>query len=212
MILIGMFDSPYVRRVAISLRLLGWRFEHRNWSVGSDFDQIRRYNPLGRVPTLVLDDGASLIDSAAILDWIDEQAGAERALLPASGAPRRQALQLMAIATGTADKGVAQLYEQAFRPAERRHEPWVARCHTQMLQGLAELERACAGRSADWLLGARMTQADITVSVVATFVFEALRPDLSRYSALDTLRQRAEALPAFYEFHQPFFAPQPGQG
>jgi len=62
MILIGMFDSPFVRRVAVSMHLLDLPFEHRNWSVGKDFDQIRRYNPLGRVPTLVLDDGESLIE------------------------------------------------------------------------------------------------------------------------------------------------------
>lgn len=46
MILIGMFDSPYVRRVAVSMRLLDLPFEHRNWSVGRDFDATRRYNPL----------------------------------------------------------------------------------------------------------------------------------------------------------------------
>ena len=57
MILIGMFDSAFVRRVAISMNLYGMAFEHRNWSVGPDFDRIRQYNPLGRVPTLVLPDG-----------------------------------------------------------------------------------------------------------------------------------------------------------
>jgi glutathione S-transferase len=60
MILIGMFDSPFVRRVAVTLNLLEIPFEHRNWSVGKDFELIRRYNPLGRVPTLVLDDGDAL--------------------------------------------------------------------------------------------------------------------------------------------------------
>ena len=50
MILIGMYDSPFVRRVAVSMQVLGLAYEHRNWSVGKDFDKIRRYNPLGRVP------------------------------------------------------------------------------------------------------------------------------------------------------------------
>ena len=100
MLLIGMFDSPFVRRVAITLKLMELPFEHANWSVGKDFDRIREYNPLGRVPTLVTDEGETLMESSAILDYLDERAGAERALLPRSGSERRQALNLMAMATG----------------------------------------------------------------------------------------------------------------
>src|ERR1700740_3230651 len=103
MLLIGMYDSPYVRRVAVSLRLLHMGFEHAAWSVGSDFDRIRAHNPLGRVPTLVLDDGEALIDSSAILDFLDESVGPTRALLPPAGSERRAALYLMALATGAAD-------------------------------------------------------------------------------------------------------------
>jgi glutathione S-transferase len=208
MILIGMFDSPYVRRVAVSLRLLGFSFEHRNWSVGRDFAQIREYNPLGRVPTLVLDDGEVLMESAAILDWIDEQVGEARALLPSRGAQRRRALKLMAIATGAADKGVAQLYESAFRPPEKRHEPWLARCRTQVEEGLAALDRACAESRTEWLLGELITQADITLTAASTFLIESLQLDAARWPALDARRCKGEALPAFREFHQPFFAPQ----
>lgn len=210
MILIGMVDSPYVRRVAVSLRVLGFAFEHRNWSVGKDFERIREYNPLGRVPTLVLDHGEVLIESATMLDWMDQQVGEARALLPARGAQRRRALKLMAIATGAADKGVAQLYEHAFRPTEKRHEPWVARCRTQMEAGLVELERQCADLESPWLLGEKVTQADITVTAASTFLFESLGLDTSRYPALQTLRQRAEALTPFREFHQPFFVPHAG--
>src|ERR1700723_1629807 len=106
-----MFDSPYVRRVAASMNLLGMEFEHRNWSVGKDFELIRQFNPLGRVPTLVQPDGEALIESAAILDFLDEVVGPERALTPRSGGDRREALRIMAVATGAAEKGVAQLYE-----------------------------------------------------------------------------------------------------
>jgi glutathione S-transferase len=67
MLLIGMFDSPYVRRVAISMKRLGFPFEHGNWSVGADFERIRQYSPLGRVPVLVMDDGVALSNSSAIL-------------------------------------------------------------------------------------------------------------------------------------------------
>ncbi len=141
MILIGMFDSPFVRRVAVSLHHFNMPFEHRNWSVGKDFERIREFNPLGRVPTLVLDGGESLIESSAILDYIDECAGAERALVPARGAARREVLRLMSTATGAAEKGVLQIYESVFRPPEKRHQPWLDRCRTQVHAALEVLER-----------------------------------------------------------------------
>src|ERR1700689_1702769 len=96
MLLIGMFDSPFVRRVAVSMQLLDIGYEHADWSVGRDFDRIREYNPLGRVPTLVLDDGAVLSESAAILDYLDDRVGPARALLPASGAHRAEGLRAIA--------------------------------------------------------------------------------------------------------------------
>ena len=90
MILIGMFDSPFVRRVAVSMNLLGMAFEHRNWSVGKDFELIRQFNPLGRVPTLVQPDGEALIESTAILDCLDEFAepGARAAAAFGQGSAR----------------------------------------------------------------------------------------------------------------------------
>lgn len=211
MILIGMFDSPFVRRVAVSMRLLDLPFEHRNWSVGQDQAEIRLYNPLGRVPTLVLDDGETLIESSAILDYLDERVGPSRALLPREGDDRRHALRLMAIATGAADKGVAQLYENAFRPPEKRHAPWLERCREQMHGALRELDHhATTLDGQGWLLGARITQADITVACATTFLHEALNlaPDL--YPALLRQVARCEALPAFRAIHQPFFTPKAG--
>ena len=79
MLLIGMFDSPFVRRVAVTMKLLQLPCEHANWSIGRDFDRIRQYNPLGRVPTLVVERGECLMESSAILDYLDELAGPERA-------------------------------------------------------------------------------------------------------------------------------------
>lgn len=209
MILIGMFDSPFVRRVAVSMKLLDMPYEHRNWSVGKDQADIRRYNPLGRVPTLVLDDGEALIESSAILDHLDETVGPDRALLPRSGADRRLALKLMSIATGAADKGVAQLYEGAFRPAEKRHEPWVERCRSQMDEGLAELDRYAATLDGKgWLLGSSITQVDITVACAATFLHEALTLDPARYPSLMRQVARCEVLPVFSNVHIPFFVPK----
>ena len=113
--LIGMLDSPYVRRVAISMMRLGLPFQRHDWSVGADFDRIRQFSPLGRVPALVLDDGTVLVDSMSILDALDDLVGPSRALLPATGTPRREALRLMTLATGAAEK--------VARPGLRAHGP-----------------------------------------------------------------------------------------
>lgn len=210
MILIGMFDSPYVRRVAVSATVLGMAFEHRNWSVGRDFDRIREYNPQGRVPTLVLDSGEALIESAMILDHLDQQVGPERALLPPEGAARRQALTLMALATGAVDKGLQLVIERVFRPPEKRHEPYMDRCRTQIHGALAELERLCAARAGhDWLVGDAMTQADITLVCYGTYLREAVPFDLTAYPALLAHIERCEQLPVFRQFHLPFDAPVP---
>jgi glutathione S-transferase len=209
MILIGMFDSPFVRRVAVSMNLLGMPFEHRNWSVGRDFELIRQFNPLGRVPALVQPDGDTLIESAAILDFLDELAGPEHALLPRSGEPRREALRIIAIAVGGAEKGVLQVYESAFRPPEKRYRPWVERCHTQTHAALAELDRLCQVRAGEWLIGNRMTQADITATCGYSFLSEALsiNRDTVMYPALSSLAERCESMPEFKSVKADWFAP-----
>ena len=210
MLLIGMFDSPFVRRVAITMKLLDMPFEHANWSIGRDFDRIREYNPLGRVPTLVLRSGESLMESSAILDYLDEAAGRERALLPPSGPDRRQALNLMAMATGAAEKGVLQVYEGVFRPEEKRHRPWLERLRVQMSSSLAAIDRYAGERGASqWLVGKRMTQADITAACVFTFLNDTLKVAADRvmFQSLATLAARCESLPAFQDTRVPFFTP-----
>jgi glutathione S-transferase len=211
LILIGMFDSPFVRRVAVSMNLLGMPFEHRNWSVGRDFELIRQFNPLGRVPTLVQPDGEALIESAALLDYLDDRAGPERALLPSTGKDRRETLRLMSIAIGAAEKGVSQLYETLFRPPEKRHPPWTERCNTQMHAALTELERACQARAGQWLIGQRLTQADITATCVYTFLNDALAVTrTAAYPGLAALAERCEALPEFRASKAAFFPPGDG--
>jgi glutathione S-transferase len=208
-LLIGMFDSPFVRRVAVTLNRLGIRFEHRDWSVGRDLDLIRNFNPLGRVPTLVLDDGETLLESHAILDHLDELAGLQRALLPPAGGARRAALRLIGMASGAAEKGVQQLYEAAFRPAAKRHQPWLDRCSAQMHGALAELELSAAARGGGWLIGDRLTQADVTAACVYTFLNDALgvgRGEPS-YPALAALAARCEAMPEFKASKAAFAAP-----
>lgn len=198
--LIGMFDSPFVRPVAVSAKLLGIPFEHVNWSVGKDFERIRQYSPLGRVPTLVLEDGEVLVECAAMLDYLDDRVGPERALLPPTGAERRTALRLMSFAYGAAEKAREEIVDRVFRPAEKRHAPWIERCRAQLRGALAELERhAAQKRDAQWLVGGRLTQADVYVSCIFTFLTEAV-PDAFRPEDYPMLRAhvaRVEAMPEF---------------
>jgi glutathione S-transferase len=194
MILVGQYDSPYTRRVAVSLGLLGFRFEHDTRSVFSDFDSMRTTNPLGRVPSLILPGGTTLIDSAAILDWLDQQVGPERALLPSGGPRRQQALQRIALASGTIDKVMAGAYERLVRPAAHRWPDWITRCRTQAEGGLGALAAQA------WPADAPICQAWITTACMMGYVRLA-DPDLlppGRYPSLDKLSQRCEALPAFH--------------
>ena len=208
--LIGMFDSPFVRPVAVSAKLLGIQFEHVNWSVGKDFDRIRQYSPLGRVPTLVLDDGEVLVECSAMLDYLDDLVGSERALLPATGAERRAALRLMALAYGAAEKAREEIVDRVFRPAEKRHLPWIERCRSQLRGALAELERhAAQKRDAQWLVGGRLTQADVYVSCIFTFLTEAVPAafNAADYPMLRAHVARVEAMPEFRQTRAPWSAP-----
>src|SRR5689334_10368304 len=130
MFLIGQYDSPFVRRVAIAMRLYGLTFEHKPWSTFGDAEKIAPYNPLRRVPTLVLDTGEALIESSIILDYLDELVGEVKAMIPARGAERRRHLRLCALATGLGDKAVSLVYERVLRKEQLRL--WVERCEAQI--------------------------------------------------------------------------------
>lgn len=157
MILVGQYDSPYVRRVAISLHVLGIPFERNTMSVFADAEAMRKINPLGRIPSLILDDGEILIDSTAILDHLDELAGPERALVPPRGRERRRALYTLALITGALEKTIAVLYETTLRPPEKLHAPWVERCRLQLDTALAALEAIAPD-------GARIMQPQISLA------------------------------------------------
>lgn len=136
--LIGMLDSPYVRRVAISLQLLGLPFEHQPLSVFRTFDRFRAINPVVKAPTLVCDDGTILMDSTLILDYAEALA-APRSLMPRGLAERQAALRALGLALAACEKSVQLVYER-MRPAEKQHEPWVARVTGQMHDAYGALE------------------------------------------------------------------------
>lgn len=207
MILIGQFDSPFVRRVAIALEIYGFAYEHRPWSTFGDADSIARYNPLRRVPTLVLDDGESLIDSAAILDYLDELAGPARALIAESGPARRAALKICALATGLGDKSVALYYERVLH--QQTSPVWIQRCETQIAAVLSVLETDRSSRATTYWFGENIGHADIAVACALRFLSEA-HPALFRAGAYPTLEshaRRCEALPKFQSIAQAFSPP-----
>lgn len=193
MILVGQYDSPFVRRVAVSLRVVGFAYEHDTRSVFADFDAMRRVNPVGRVPSLVLADGETLIDSAAILDWLDQSVGPGRALVPTAGPESWRVLRRVALATGAIDKVGAATYERLIRPSALRWPDWIDRCLTQA-KGAIE---ALAAES--WSVGTRLDQARITSACMFRYV-RMVDPDLvppGRYPTLDALSADCEARPEF---------------
>lgn len=202
MILIGQYDSPFVRRVAIALRLYQLDYEHRPWSVWRDSEKLAGYNPLMRVPVLLLESGEALIDSAAILDTLDERAGGRHRLLASSGPLRRAGLQVIALATGIADKAVSLVYEQALRPTDARSQVWTMRCHAQIRQSLDTLELGRRASGHTWWLDEHLGHADIAVGCMLQFLRDA-HPSL--FPATGTkLAAHAEACEALLVFQGVF--------
>jgi glutathione S-transferase len=207
MILIGQYDSPYVRRVGIAATLYQLPFEHRPWSTFGDADKIRTFNPLLRVPTLVRDDGSVLVESATILDYLDHRVSPDKALVPRDGATRHESLRITAFATGAADKAVSLFYEQ--RMHAEASTTWVGRCRVQIGGVLALLDAERAATRTTWWFGDALGHADIAVAVVMRFLRE-VHPgvlDAATYPALAAHAERAEALPVFQQISQPFDAP-----
>ncbi len=197
MILIGQYDSPFVRRVAIAMRLYGLDYEHRPWSVWADAEALGEINPLRRVPTLILDDGEVLIESTAILDALDERVGPERAMGPPSGPSRRRCLRVCALATGVADKAVCLFYEGVLR---KQPSPiWIDRCRVQIAEALDTLETDRAAANTSWWLGETIGHADIAVACAIRFTREAHSGlfDPLRWPTLAAHAEGCEALEAF---------------
>ena len=207
MFLIGQYDSPFVRRVAIALRLYGLPFEHRPWSTFGDGDKVAAYNPLRRVPALVLDDGEALIESGAILDYLDELVGPDKAMIADHGEARRRALKICALGSGLADKAVSLIYERVLRKDQLKL--WVERCEAQISSVLDVLEKERAEVATPFWFGERIGHADIMVACAVRFTGEA-HPALfdARYPTLKAHAARCEALPPFQEIVQPLVPPK----
>jgi glutathione S-transferase len=192
--LIGRYDSPYVRRVGVSLHVLGQAFEHLPLSPFSQAPEFRKFSAIGRMPVLLLDNGETLIESAAILDYLDQVWGPERALVPAQGVQRRKSLRTLATATAACDKAIALNYERR-RPADKIFSDWMVRCRAQLDAALRELEDfgLSIGHNRP------LQQVEITTACMFSYV-QRVEPEAAAqgvYGALERLTVACEALPEF---------------
>ena len=196
--LIGMLDSPYVRRVAISLRLLGLPFEHRAVSVFRHLDTFRTINPVVKAPTLVCDDGEVLMDSTLILEYAQGLATAQGSLMPDAPAARPLALRRVGLALAACEKTVQIVYEHELRPPEKRHAPWLERVGTQLAAAYAALEESLAARPLP-PPHQQLLQDGVTVAVAWSFTQMILPLQVARaaHPVLDAYAHEAERHPAF---------------
>ncbi|MBL8302916.1 MAG: glutathione S-transferase [Ideonella sp.] len=203
--LIGMLDSPYVRRVAISLRLLGLPFEHRSISVFSTFAQFQQINPVVKAPSLVCDDGEVLMDSTLILDLAETLAEAAapggRRLMPREPARRQHALRVIGLALAACEKSVQIVYEHQLRPPEKLHRPWLERVQGQLAAAYALLEAELLSQPLDASTEG-IDQAGVTTAVAWQFTHMLLpgQVPVAAHPAIEDFASRAEALPAFRDF------------
>jgi glutathione S-transferase len=194
--LIGMLDSPYVRRTAISMKLMGLPFDQEAISVFRQYGAFADINPVVKAPTLVLDDGTVLMDSTLILEHLELLAPFERRLTPTDVRLRARALRITGLALAACEKTVQLVYERELRPAEKQHQPWVDRVRGQLRAACLLLEGEFA--TVDWLFG-RPQQADVTAAVAWRFIQESVPETVEqdRHPALVHFGARAEALPEF---------------
>lgn len=193
-----MLDSPYVRRVAISMQLLDLRFEHRSLSVFSSFTQFQQINPVVKAPTFVCDDGQVLMDSTLILQYAQALAGPRRILLPTEISNLQRVLRMVGLALAACDKSVQIVYEHHLRPTEKLHQPWLNRVTDQLLRAYealeAEMKLAPPAATSETIDQGGLTAAVawyFTQQMLPGVVVTADHPTLSDFSA------RVEALPEF---------------
>lgn len=195
--LIGMLDSPYVRRVAVSLKRMGLAFEHESVSVFRGMERFREFNPVIKAPTFITDDGQVLMESSLILDYLEFLQGPGNGLMPVSLAERTRTLRLTGLALVAYEKAVQIYYERNLRPAEIQHAPWVGRVSEQLKTACAELEREL--RAQPLSAGADIGQDGISIAVGWSFI-QLVVPDQAsadEFPVLARFAAEAEGLEIF---------------
>ena len=195
--LIGMLDSPYVRRVAISLQLLGLRFEHQSVSVFRTFAQYQRINPVVKAPTLLCDDGEVLMDSTLILEYAEALAR-PRSLMPSNLQQLQHDLRLTGLALAACEKSAQIVYERGLRPPEKVHQPWIERVSGQLHAAYGALEQELARRPLA-VTSSSIRQSGVSVAVAWHFTQQML-PEVvpaAGFPHLVAFSAAAEVLPEF---------------
>lgn len=196
--LVGMLDSPYVRRVAISLQLLGLPFEHQSISVFRAFAQFQAINPVVKAPSLVCDDGEVLMDSTLILDYAEALAGPDKSLMPFTIAERQHTLYVIGLALAACEKSVQIVYEQNLRPAEKVHAPWIKRVTGQLLAAYDALELAMSRHSLA-VTSDSINQAGVSTAV-AWYFTQQMMPEIVSAANYPRLREFSFAAENLVEF------------
>lgn len=199
--LIGMLDSPYVRRVAVSLALYGVEFEHLPLSVFSAVEPFSKINPVVKAPTLILDNAVRLMDSTLILHYFESQADRQHKLLPVAGPALAEDLQTLGLILAASEKTVQHVYEHHLRPPEKQYQPWIERITWQLLSACREWNAVLENRA----LNTRLDQVSVTSALVWTFI-QAMIPDVIQAHDFPHIRAHseiAEAHPAFKQFPLP---------
>jgi len=205
--LVGMLDSPFVRRVAVALELYGFSYENLPLRTVGDAAEFARYSPLKRAPTLVLPDGQTLVDSHMILAHLDELAPAALCLTPQLPAARLVCRQVVGVAAGLADKAVSAFYEKNFHTPEQRNARLLERNRGQLADSLTWLDQRAPDQ---WLNGSSLSHADIMVGAALRFASDAV-PDLLDLSPAPRVAAwcaRLEALPVFVKTYLSFDPPK----
>jgi len=200
MILVGQYDSPFVRRVAIALHHYGMPFERRVLSVFKDFDEMITINPLGKVPSLILDDGETLFDSRTIIEYLDAIATTSKQLVPTMEPDRRKVLKIETIGVGLAEKTYERGLEYSRRAPGASDPKWRDRLELQIGSACHWLE---SHSLSPWLYGDTFTRADLAVAVAMQYL-ERVVPEIEsvrQFPKIHELRQRCEALEAFTMVH-----------
>lgn len=196
--LIGLLDSPFVRRVAISMLALRVPFEHRPVSVFRGYEAFRAINPVVKAPTLVTDSGVALMDSSLILQYVAATTG-RGLLLPADPPALLGALRQVGLSLAACEKTAQIVYERGLRPAEKQHQPWIDRVATQLRESFAALEADVQAQPVDVSSTVALGQAGISAAV-AWYFTQQMAPEFvpaGDHPALVALSARAERLPEF---------------
>jgi len=192
--LVASKTSPYARKIRILLAEKQIPFEFVPENVWDAATKIGQYNPLGKVPALVTDDGEQFFDSPVIAEYLDSKGSPH--FLPGNGIERVRVKQDEALADGVMDAGILIFLERKREPS-RQDPAWIARQQGKVESGIAALARQLSDRQ--YLRGNEITLGDITAGC-ALFWLEFRLPEIAwrtTHANLAAWAKRLESRPSF---------------